>query len=457
VQKCSLIIDEANPTIEVKNRGAAHDYIASHVCECGGQFHSVEDGTEETEPTWLLGQCGLCGLQKSFHFRFIEEEERDPDFDDYARDRTLPRARHHHYLFGHVVVRQLFLSDPASFTEAFPISPWGELRLRQMWERVGREMLKSTDEVLSSEGLQIRGGLRNEHQFPVIVMPATAGMGEVAFAALLFTPRNEESVRYLVLEHTNSLGKPEDWGVLCEWFADGSRKNHERHCRLDYGEFLSTLDELLDHEVVLGGAGKLGLPKWLPDKDDPMTLSFDREVVRPALCKFAFEEIPRLCANDLDAFVVAVEQGRGEEFLRGKAQLSQLFAASETSLVLADLIVERVDAEEMKVLVVKMPPPLSPPEPAVIVVFYEFERETVEQAYRATDLYTCELTSPRMRGNWLLGRIDGGNHAIIADLPSARVETVIDAAKRHKSGRRLPCDGDVMGHLMLYAMLHSSD
>ena len=140
-------------------------------------------------------------------------------------------SRPHHYVFGHVALRQIFFENPEGLVGAL-IGRGNDLLL-QIWEDVGSMVEESEEsaESLMPEGLagvtcEIGSGI-----LAVIVsLPTPEEMPESHFVALVYRPSRKKALgllgsekeiaRYITLEYGVDLLENRVNTVLCEWTKD---------------------------------------------------------------------------------------------------------------------------------------------------------------------------------------------------------------------------------------------
>lgn len=64
-------------------------------------------------------------------------------------------SRLHHYVFGHIALRQIFFDDPPAFVAA--LAHRGKELLKQIWDDVGEKIEENEEEAvrLPSDGLAL--------------------------------------------------------------------------------------------------------------------------------------------------------------------------------------------------------------------------------------------------------------------------------------------------------------
>lgn len=155
--------------------------------------------------------------------------------------------RQHHYVFGHVALRQVATADPDRFLAVFEGPDGGEF-VRDLWLDVGRSV--PPDDRIPDFGLSV--GLHEVAGRTVVLVrcPEPEGTTECHLIAIVDV---EGGLRYLTLEKGFSLGDdPVERTVLCEWVG-------ERHCNYGDGPPAAEDGPLLDRiGDMLTNAGPAG-------------------------------------------------------------------------------------------------------------------------------------------------------------------------------------------------------
>jgi hypothetical protein len=441
-------------TITLLSDRSLNDYLILNPCECGGDWRVVSEDRTSLDESIILSvqlECSLCGLRSASRFLINGERSGQWPSTEPGHLHLLPKPRKHHYVFAHVVIPRLFFSNPDGFLASFPSNDWGIDRLRRLWTEVGKQMNDPDEEPIASDGLSISREMIGGSEAEVIQMPAVKGAVEVAYSVLL----SSEKPRYLVLELTERQAAPTPLGVICEWHADNSRKNHERFCPIHLSDCVAAMNQLIVDERLAGCEGALGLPAWRPSGDFPNDLEFGRKGFRLELCRFAFEVIPKMCEEDPDALVQAVEEGRGVDYLIDQWRRSSLIGdISEDSA--RSITVEEIRVEGHRCVVVRMPRPISPPEPLFLAILLDRETTDVNKSYKFTAIYTHELCMTDSSYGWLLGRIEpDGMHAIITGVAEDSISSFICSIESPQVGRNQEHRINMMSQLMLYAQISS--
>ena len=143
-------------------------------------------------------------------------------------------SRPHHYVFGHIALRQIFFHNPPAFVTA--LAERGEELLKQIWDDVGERIEENEADAvrLPSEGLALTTRKIEPRTLAVVVsLPCPEEATEAYFVGLILSPAQKELwellsaeervARYVTLElGVNSLSG-ETRTVLCEWAGESHR------------------------------------------------------------------------------------------------------------------------------------------------------------------------------------------------------------------------------------------
>jgi hypothetical protein len=140
-------------------------------------------------------------------------------------------GRPHHYVFGHIVLRQLFFHNPPAFVAA--LASRGEELVKQIWDDVGEKIEQAEDEAvqLPSQGLACSTHDIGSGAVAVIVsLPPPEETPEAHFVGLVLRPprkklwgllgTEKEMARYITLEHGINIIEGGERTVLCEWSGE---------------------------------------------------------------------------------------------------------------------------------------------------------------------------------------------------------------------------------------------
>lgn len=135
--------------------------------------------------------------------------------------------RTHHYVFGHIALRQLFFYNPPACVGA--LAGRGAELVKQIWDDVGEKVQESDEEArpLSSQGLDCSTHEVGEGTVAVVVtLPRPEKTAEAHFVGLVLRMprkrlwgllgRGKGVARYITLEHGVNI-EGGDRTVLCEW------------------------------------------------------------------------------------------------------------------------------------------------------------------------------------------------------------------------------------------------
>ncbi len=122
-------------------------------------------------------------------------------------------ARLHHYVFGHIALRQLFFHNPPAFVAA--LASRGEELAKQIWDDVGEKIEEDEGEAvrLPSQGLAC----------------STHDIGSGAVAVIVSLPPPEETTEAYFVGLVLRLPQKKLWGLL------GTEKGMARYITLERG------------------------------------------------------------------------------------------------------------------------------------------------------------------------------------------------------------------------------
>jgi hypothetical protein len=186
----------------------------------------------------------LVGRRQETPLRDSPDEEQD--------DLTRSMPRRHHYVFAHLALPNFFFGTSPQLLIAALLEPGGNEKLVEMWRVVGR----GAEEQLPPNGLSVSPVDFDGRLGALVRFPDALNRPEGQFAALLGATKDDPA-RYLLLERTVPFGqtgesassaKGKAWGIVCEWFKDGSRRNHQRTVPLEQTAFELAVIDLLAEE-----------------------------------------------------------------------------------------------------------------------------------------------------------------------------------------------------------------
>jgi hypothetical protein len=353
--------------------------------------------------------------------------------------------RIHHYRFAFIILPDVVFTDPPGFLDLLE-PPHGVAYLEQLWERVGSELAEPV--ALAEGSFAVDLAKLQDRRAAIVTFPPPVAPPEAYFAAVVeASPGTPDEWRYFVLEDIVADGEPR--GVLCEWFADGSRRNLSHEIVPSLAAFSAIVESELAREESRDQAGIAATisPRWRPSDDSPPDAidSLFSTSFRGRLCAFAYYTLPNAIFTKSETLLGLRNVATRDEIIR------QLWreAASRCGTVW-DAPPEPPQAawlQERSMVVVAMPQPLAPPEP-----FYVAVPET------SAAIYTLELASENLNAPPIVARIDpDGTHAVLAAAHSADLELFLDAAESHARGEPPSFDSgqvDTTAQLTRYAVLH---
>jgi hypothetical protein len=161
--------------------------------------------------------------------------------------KRLAEPRAHHYVFGHVVIRQMCSADSVQF---FALMASDEQRkfLAWMWQQAEAHS-KEAPQNSSLDDVKVTTCRVKELPTVVITLPATAAMAEahMVAAVLLDTPTASNpnpKIRYFTLEEGEaSDGSPRT--VFCEW-TESAHANYGDGPNPNVAAFIQAIEQRLD-------------------------------------------------------------------------------------------------------------------------------------------------------------------------------------------------------------------
>ena len=386
-----------------------------------------------------------------------------------GRERTAASSkisrRPHHYFFAHKALPQNFFREPDMILAALD-APSGSLWLAGAWNEIGRKMSAAGEgPSLPPTGLaatfcEIAGG-----RWPLITFPTPIAMVEVSFALMLREKTPGSAYRYLVLEQLEESTPDQPIGVLCEWFADGSRRNYETVVASNKDAFLFAVSKQLEMEArrkAAGVATAAALP-WNPNLGKKYN-EFERgEDYRLQNCLFAFEVIPQGTAHSLAAWVTEIENGRTaalQESLWREAGQRCGQRGKPQNQSAAGLKMEIVTVRQEKGIFITMPPPTGAHEPYFLFLPASGAKPDRNRKGLSQSVYTFEMPHGGLRDAFYLCHLTAeGTHGVVTLLPGAARENCLATLERIEAGENLlesGAGGNLMGQLMLYAKISST-
>ena len=440
--------------VRVGSRDAAAAYILKHRCNCAGPWtpiSSVRDrppakrfAKQQDHVTEKVGvRCEVCGTSATVTFTLPRGSPPVvPDADQADR-----KAREQHYLFAHRLLRDRVFADPEGF-ERIMRQMHARDWLVRLWERAYEETAAVVPS-LGADGLRVTWYLVADAGCIIITMPQAEVSPEAVAVAVLVT---HGEWRYFPFER---VGSDDRRAVLCEWRADGSRRNHhllagESSAFPDAQQCLAVLQEQLEDERRRYGDTQppMDAAYWKPGEEEP-----DLEVSLGAFqrqpCVFAFHILPAAVGELAEELVDPDDRRRYEvlcQLWRRAGDPDQYRSELESAPITSSM----QEVAGYKFLVIELPPPLAPPEPLFVAV----RISTARKPRCEPMVHTLELSSHQRGARPILGQIRPDlMHGILGSLPDSELDTFLSAV----AGRILPSrDADTMSQLMRYAMVKSA-
>ena len=378
-----------------------------------------------------------------------------------------PRMRH--YQFAHKALPQEFFQSSAAVLSRLE-PPADSLWLAEKWNSIGRQAGEESVPV-SSEGLavthhEIAGG-----RWPVIAFPAPTATVEAFFAVMLREAAPDAKYRYLILERTEDSTPDRPMGVLCEWFADGSRRNHETLVAGSKDAFLMAVAEqrqregasfaespFAKNEIVLN---PLDLA-FLSEEDMDVDALFDRPATyRLPHCLFAFEVVPSQSAASLADWIVEIENGRADALQESLWEMTSELCRQRSvpPIHAAGLKMEVLAVRQEKGVLITMPPPAGAPEPYFLFLPAPTGAEDTARRRFSAPVYSFEMPSGDVAGSFLLCHLTAdGTHSVGALVTGAGRENCFAVLERIAAGHTSagkPTLPILLGQLTLYAQVDS--
>jgi hypothetical protein len=136
-----------------------------------------------------------------------------------SKPKRLPEPRDHHYVLGHIVLRQVCAQDPLQFFSLM-VSEERDRYLRWLWDQAESIAKRSAVNAKVSE-LKVTTCKIKEFPTVIITLPETMALAEAKMVAVVMVGEAGESkagvnVRYFTLEDgEDTKGAPRT--VICEW------------------------------------------------------------------------------------------------------------------------------------------------------------------------------------------------------------------------------------------------
>ena len=166
------------------------------------------------------------------------------------KPKRLAEPRAHHYVFGHVVIRDVCSADPLKFF-ALMASDDRPQFLEWMWKQA-EVHAKGAAKGCSLGDVKVTTCRIKDLPTVVVSLPTTAAMAEahMVAAVLLDTPSEEApnpKVRYFTLEDGMTLdGSPRT--VFCEW-TEGIHANYGDGPDATVAAFVQAIDQQFEREA----------------------------------------------------------------------------------------------------------------------------------------------------------------------------------------------------------------
>ncbi|SHG59080.1 hypothetical protein SAMN04488109_0970 [Chryseolinea serpens] len=377
-----------------------------------------------------------------------------------------PRA--HHYLFAHRELREILFQDLSAFVKLTESSLFGSW-LSRLWTKVGDDVYagglgaKLPGTALAFESIA-DGGAR----YTLITLPTPEAVVEVFFIAIVVCEQPYKYYRYLVLEKCEEgrVGIGPSAGVLCEWFSDGGRRNHNWYLSPEKELFHSAIKEMHRRERVRFELGLNSTMKslWNPKRENkPSKNATEEEEFRTPHIYYAMVAVPE-ALNALLNSEGSFPRGEPdlakarEKLTANKAkQLDNLLAqqwkrAHEISFpntsTSKSLHAELVDLTVGIFLLISFPEPIEAPEPFFMLCPLDkaFGKKTNNV------IYLAEL--PRGRSNFevIISRLEADKgYAILGSLEDCTKDTFIQGMKGFFQGQEFDQPAGILDHLQTIA------
>lgn len=365
-----------------------------------------------------------------------------------------PRARPHHYLFAHRALPAVVFQRPDRFVDLMRSSEAEEI-LSGLWQQVGERVdAAERRSRLRPDGLTVSLHLFGGEAYPIITLPPAERTVEGIYVAVGASRDAPEEYRYFILERSETSRPDQLIGVLCEWFADGSRRNYEWAMPGDLETFRRAIVEVFAREAAQRDAGlttTTGM-NWNPTIGEaPKSDLEEQGHYRPQICVFAYEVIPDKVRLSVEEWVSAIEAGQMQPILRELWQEADeicrgagLPALAMPAGMRADLVMRNGE----RFILLTMPEPVATPEPFFLLIPEDPTRS-------GGRLFTLEMPTIRYDHSalfcWIELGNEGGTHSIAGQIPDATQESFLLAV-----GGAQPeiHPGDILKHLLTYTQIH---
>jgi heat shock protein HspQ len=449
----------ADPIRLARSIEEEEDAVAAQTCDCAGMLRIKKRLSREAGGHTLHDldlECEVCFQRQQWTFKFEGDTSLQYDTEGYGGiqnflDDEEEEFRPHHYIFAHRILPQIVFDDPDAF--------YGVMRdgrsapvLEALWHRVGEETGQPIFTPYGETALKVRA-----HDFlgrlgVVIELPEPRVMTEAWYIAVISDDQSAgEPWRYLMLENTDRVDE-NPRAVLCEWFNDGSRQNHQQTVLPTFDNMVKAVERhlTLEEKRRYSDMSTAVSARWQPGKDAEGPPEFDTGMYRLDLCRFSFHTIPDALANNPDDFFNSFRRGNGQEYLQALWLGSRPTEGVNAHL---NLRVHLMDVAGVMYSIIEMPEPLAPPEPYLL----GFVLPDEDSSLAPKRIYTLEMASVDQEAPPLLCSLDpGGTHGISGQIPNVTPEKFAEIIVLAEQ-RRLPSlnAGNTLMHLMLYAEISS--
>lgn len=372
-------------------------------------------------------------------------EERHLEAHPASASARVHQRREQHYVFAHRMLHQFVLSGPPellAFLRSAAAEPW----IRSMWDDIGadaedRRTVSAEEVSVSARTLAGRDGC-------LIRLPEPVATPEAYFVAILPGTESEPEPRYFVLEYTG-MENPTDEShdgqlgpraVLCEWLAGGKRRNHNLIVASpDERSFFQAIATQLNEEERRRqlGARPVDAPTWdMRVDNDPLWTMFSDRAYRLQCCLFAFHLLPMRLAQETNWHPLDDVDVATRHVLALWKEAADACARAQLPLLTSTPSTRLVEVAGRRHVLVEMPEPLSPPEPAFILL----------PANSGEPVLLLEIVNARTQ-EAVLTHISREQHGIAHGVKSIDEHAFLQAAYRHLSV--LPSEDEVPGGIIL--------
>lgn len=144
---------------------------------------------------------------------------------DWSRN-ALQQPRKQHYLFAHHTLRDLFFNTPEVAIDRLR-NDKGRVFLLETWDKAGKDL--GALNLVAPRGLHHEIRMYDDNTTVVLItLPTPNVLSEAYFAALIYRPqkkKQENIIRFILLEYSVPFGYGNLSNVLHEWTVDGVHKN----------------------------------------------------------------------------------------------------------------------------------------------------------------------------------------------------------------------------------------